>query len=74
MFHAQKTDFIITSNHFGPVLNFPLVLTLLFLVSSMPFRNGSVFICSTACSSAAVGVKLSKYGIIPLLAGNDTAW
>ena len=73
MFHAQNTYFIIISDLFGPVLGVPLVLSVLFLVSTRRFRNGSVFVCSTACSSVAIGVKMSEYGIVSYLARNDTA-
>ena len=38
--------------------------TVLFLISTEPFRNGSVFSCSTACMSAAIGVKMGKYGTV----------
>ena len=37
----------------SPFLNY----TALFLVSTWPFRNGSVFACGTTCSIAAIGVK-----------------
>ena len=44
-----------------------------FLISFRPLRNGSVLACSTACSSAAIGVKMSDYGIAPWLPRNGTA-
>ena len=65
MFHAQNTCFIIILDHFGPALGFLVVLAVLFLVSTRPFRNGSVFACSTACSGAAIGMKMSEHGIVP---------
>ena len=61
MFHAQNPYFIIISHHFGPILRFLLVFTVLFLISAGPFRNGSVFACSTACSSAAKGLEEWKW-------------
>ena len=73
MLHAQNTYFIIFSDHFGPVPGFLLVLTVLFLVSTRQFRNGSVSVCSKACSSAVIGVKMSEYGTILYLTRNGTA-
>ena len=49
-------------HHFRP---FWTGTTVLFLVSTKPFRKGSVFACSTACSSADLEVKVGEDGIIP---------
>ena len=57
MFHDQNSYFIIISDHFAPVLCFLLIFTVLFLVSTRPFRNGSVF----ARSSAAIGVNKEAF-------------
>ena len=44
-----------------------LIHTTLFLVSNRPFRNGTVFAFSTACRSAATGLKMSEDETAPNL-------
>ena len=46
-------------------LNAHRLETIILLISAQPFRNVSVFACSTACSSAVIGVKMSEYGTVP---------
>ena len=47
------------------VLGLFLISTSKFLILTNAFLNGSVFACSTACTSAAERNKMSEYGTVP---------
>ena len=75
MFHAQNLYSIIISDHFRPVLWFLVVFTVLFLVSTKPYRNDSVLVRSTARSSAAIGVNTESFrNWLEVAQHSSTSW